>query len=168
MARTILSTPNALSIASLVLLAACASHGSPPVGEPSDNRAALEAELGAELSLVSGGSELRVEVSPELATVRHIEGRTSGASLYGATASAKALSFLAAHPKLLGLASVHQSLRVEHEQSSESGTHVRLQEVVSGVPVRGAEVMAHFDRAGDLVSMDARIVPGRLTGTVDF
>ncbi len=156
MARTILSTPNALSIASLVLLAACASRVE---SETSDTRAALEAEHAAELSAGSGHA-FRVEVSPELATVRHIEGRTSGASLNGATASAKALSFLSAHPKLLGLADVRQSLRVQHEQSSESGTHVRLQEVVSGVPVRGAEVIAHFDRAGDLVSMDARIVPG--------
>ena len=39
-------------------------------------------------------------------------------------------------------------------------THVRLQQVVHGVPVAGAELAAHFDEKGRLTSIDANYIAG--------
>lgn len=143
-----------LGVLPVLALAACASHG-----DNDSDTAALEASHAESLATATGGT-FRVEMSRELANVRHVEGRMAHASLEGDTARAKALSLFQAQPKLLGLASPSQELRVEREETSESGTHVRFQETVSGVPVRGAEVTVHFGRDGELFSMDARIVPG--------
>ena len=41
-----------------------------------------------------------------------------------------------------------------------SMTHVRLQQVVHGVPVAGAELAAHFDEKGRLTSIDANTIAG--------
>lgn len=149
-----------VSLASLLLLGACASHAADD-GAAVDQqaRSAVEGQH-AEALRQETGSVFRVEVSPELANVRHLEGRVPASRMTGLTASAKAISFLEAHPKLLGLDDARTSLRVEREEATSSGAHVRFQVVVSGVPVRGSEVMAHFDDAGDLVSMDARVVAG--------
>ena len=151
MPRTILSKPSAVSLAALALVA-CASRG------PTEESASMEAALVADLA--SQGIEAKVEIAKDLATVRHLETRIVGSSLEGANAAEKGLSFLAKNPKLLGLVDPKSELRVARSEESESGTHVRFDETVSGVPVRGGELTMHFDRDGALTTMDARIVPG--------
>jgi len=151
-ARVSLSKPSFVSLAALALVA-CASHA-PPAEEVASTQASLVAELSVE------GVAAKVELSPELSNVRHLETRLAAASLEGASASQKAVSFFAAHPRVLGLADARSELRVAKSEESESGTHVRLEETVAGVPVRGGEVTVHFDRDGNLTTVDARIVPG--------
>lgn len=106
------------------------------------------------------GSVFKVEVSAELGNVRHLTGRVARAQLVGDTAPSQALAFLAQHPTLLAIGEPAHTLAVVGDEASESGQHVRLRQVVSGVPVRGGEVLVHFDDQGALVAMDAHVVSG--------
>lgn len=149
-----------LPMLALAWLGACGAHepsdtslsATKSTAESVESKQALA--FGASLERAFG-TTVSVEVSRELGTVRHLEGRIDG--LVGGTALAKTHDFLTRAPELLGLRRPSSALVLVREETSESGTHVRLQQVVSGVPVRGGEVVAHFD--GDtLVALDARIV----------
>ncbi|HQY63539.1 MAG: peptidase M4 family protein [Myxococcales bacterium] len=131
--------------------------------------ASLEQEHAQALEGAHGGP-FKVEVSTELGNVRHLEGRVPRAALSGGTPGRQAVSFLAEHGELLAIgepSDVPRALRVVSEEVSASGAHVRLQQVEGGVPVRGGEVLAHFDDDGALVALDAHVVRGvRLASTV--
>lgn len=158
-----LVTRTVLPVLALAWLGACGAHepsdlSSSPTESAGTGTAsatqALESRHARSLERAFG-TTVSVEVSRELGTVRHLEGRIDG--LLGPTALAKTHDFLTRAPELLGLRRPSSALALVREETSESGTHVRLQQIVSGVPVRGSEVVAHFD--GDtLVALDARIV----------
>ncbi len=145
-----------LPVLALAWLGACGAHeASDTSSSPSESAAqALEAKHTSAIERAFG-TTVSIEVSRELGTVRHLDGRIEG--LVGGTAFEKTRDLLARTPDLFGLRRPASAFALVREETSESGTHVRLQQVVSGVPVRGGEVVAHFD--GDtLVALDARIV----------
>ena len=142
-----------LAVGACGAVAACsAGAGDAVAALEEQHAAALEAAVGA---------PFKVEVSAELGNVRHLEGRVPRAALAGGTtAGGQAIAFLAQHPGLLAIGEPSRALRVVSDEASASGRHVRLQQVVGGVPVRGGEVLVHFDDDGALVAMDAHVVSG--------
>ncbi len=157
----------ALTLASGAAVLACGAGAGEGESGSAGATAALEARLSTELADAIGGA-FQVEVSAELGNVRHLEGRVPVAQLVGVTATERAFGFLAQHPRLLELGDPARSLAVMSDQSSESGRHVRMQQVVGGVPVRGGELIVHFNHAGDLVAMDARVVAPALVARVEL
>jgi Zn-dependent metalloprotease len=68
--------------------------------------------------------------------------------------------FLAEHKALFRMRDPDAELRMTKSEVDELAmTHARFQETVRGVRVVGAELMAHYDAAGRLASIDAQYVP---------
>ena len=69
------------------------------------------------------------------------------------------LSLLAAHKRLFKMKAPATELAVRKSEVDSLGmTHTRFAQTVHGVPVHGAEVMAHFDAAGHVTSIDSSYV----------
>lgn len=100
-----------------------------------------------------------------LSTPAHLSTSRDGARLLdrdrGVTAAQATKKFLAQYKDLYKLRDPESELSLSRERSDELGmTHARFQQVAHGVPVLGAELMAHYDREGRLTSIDAQYVPG--------
>jgi bacillolysin len=69
------------------------------------------------------------------------------------------LSVLEEHKALFRMKSPHGELAIAKTEVDHLGmTHARFQQTVRGVPVAGAELMAHYDAVGRLTSIDANYV----------
>jgi thermolysin len=94
-------------------------------------------------------------------TPLHLSASRTGKALLvrGADPVSTTLSVLEEHKALFRMKSAVAELMVEKTEVDELGmTHARFQQMVRGVPVVGAEVMAHYDAAGRLASIDANYV----------
>ena len=77
----------------------------------------------------------------------------------GAHAAMVTLSVLAENKALFRMRDPALELGLPRTETDELGmTHARFQQMVRGVPVAGAELMAHYDAAGRLTSIDANYV----------
>lgn len=75
-------------------------------------------------------------------------------------ATAATIAFFARH-RGLGLDHPESSLAPRNVERDELGmTHVKLQQLAHGIPVRGAEIVAHYAADGSVASIDAKIVDG--------
>ncbi len=137
-----------LPLTVLLLLAAC-SGGGPGKATSTESESPSQAPV-----------EWTIHRNEALGTPSHVVGRWPRALRPGFTPVSSVHGFLAEHRELFGIATPERELALVRSEVSESGTHVRLQQVVGGVPVQGAELAAHFDREGALTSIDARYVPG--------
>lgn len=69
------------------------------------------------------------------------------------------LSLLAEHKSLFRMKSPHSELAMTKNEIDRLGmTHARFQQTVRGVPVVGAELMAHYDAGGHLTSIDSNYI----------
>ena len=97
----------------------------------------------------------------ELRTPMHLSTARTGKPVLakGADAALVTLSVLAEHKALFKMRDPARELSVARSEVDEIGmTHARFQQMVHGVPVAGAELMAHYDRAGRLTSIDANYI----------
>ncbi|AKU98647.1 Zinc metalloproteinase precursor [Labilithrix luteola] len=130
-------------------------------------------------SLSSGGAmelqtrafaRLQCETSQDWSFIQHDRFRTpmhlsaprTGKPLLSSAVSAEKTTraFLAEYKDLYRMRDPETELRLDKlEVDTLAMTHVRFQQTVRGVPVVGAELFAHYDRAGHLTSIDATYVP---------
>ncbi len=96
-------------------------------------------------------------------TPMHIEGPRSGKGLLvsGKTAAQTTVDFVDRYRDLFKMTDAAAELSLSKSEVDELAmTHVRFQQVVHGVPVVGAELMAHYDAQGRLTSIDANYISG--------
>jgi thermolysin len=94
-------------------------------------------------------------------TPLHLSASRTGKALLvrGADPVSTTLSVLEEHKALFRMTSAAAELMIEKTEVDELGmTHARFQQMVRGVPVVGAEIMAHYDAFGRLTSIDANYV----------
>jgi bacillolysin len=139
MKRTLIAL---LALSSLLVTAA-------PAAAASERAAALKREL---------GSGARVATSRETGVVRFV-GTAAGRPLArpaGVSASAPARdvarAFLAQHGTAFGIADGSRDLRVISSYAGSGHSTVRLQQLHSGIPVVGGELVVNLDRAGRVLS----------------
>ncbi|MBX3197167.1 MAG: peptidase M4 family protein [Labilithrix sp.] len=97
----------------------------------------------------------------ELKTPMHLSTARTGKPVLakGADAVKVTLSVLAENKALFRMRDPALELGATRTETDELGmTHARFQQMVRGVPVAGAELMAHYDAAGRLTSIDANYV----------
>ncbi|MBX3224255.1 MAG: peptidase M4 family protein [Labilithrix sp.] len=149
---------------SIVAAAGCSTSsdsqdGSKPSPIPTDvTQAQLHAFAELEASTQQAWTWKQHE---ELATPMHLSTARTGKPVLakGGDAVKATLSVLAEHKALFKMRDPGLELAVARSEVDELGmTHARFQQVVHGVPVAGAELMAHYDQAGRLTSIDANYV----------
>ena len=96
-------------------------------------------------------------------TPMHLSSTRSGKPLLvnGVTAEKATVAFLGQYKALFKMRDAETELSLaKSEVDHLAMTHVRFQQVHHGVPVVGAELAAHYDGAGHLISIDANYVSG--------
>jgi thermolysin len=79
----------------------------------------------------------------------------------GVTAENATVAFVGQYKELFKLRDAQTELSVAKSEVDELAmTHVRFQQVHRGIPVVGAELAAHYDHAGRIVSIDANYISG--------
>lgn len=82
-----------------------------------------------------------------------------GEKQVGSTA-AHALDYLKKNEKQVGLAQPDKNLKVKNIQKDSLGMkHIRFNQTVKGIPVEGAEVVVHYNKQDELVSVNGSHVP---------
>jgi bacillolysin len=98
----------------------------------------------------------------ELKTPMHLSASRNGEPvlLAGADPAKVTIDVLTTNKALFRMHEPARELATEKVEVDELGmSHARFQQMVHGVPVAGAELMAHYDRVGHLTSIDANYVP---------
>jgi len=119
----------------------------------------------------AGCSSTEAETEPSLSVIRdestgtaaHVSTDRAGAPILGPSSDVAKVTkqFLAEHKDLFGMHDPHAELTVKRARSDAFGMkHVRLQQVVRGVPVSGGEITAHYDQDGRLTSIDSNYETG--------
>lgn len=89
-----------------------------------------------------------------------------GEKQVGSTA-AHALDYLKKNEKQVGVAQPDKNLKVKNIQKDSLGMkHIRFNQTVKGIPVEGAEVVVHYNKQDELVSVNGSHVP-EATGEID-
>ncbi len=148
----------------VVLAAACgaeeAAPGRPPIVETDG---ATPAQLAAFAQLEASTNQSWTWVQHrELKTPMHLSAPRTGAPVLRDRKSAVqvTIDLLDRNRALFRMHDPAAELRSTRAEIDDLGmTHARFQQVVHGVPVAGAELMAHYDGAGRLTSLDASYVP---------
>lgn len=82
-----------------------------------------------------------------------------GEKQVGSTA-AHALDYLKKNEKQIGVANPDKNLKVKNIQKDSLGMkHIRFNQTVKGIPVEGAEVVVHYNKQDELVSVNGSHVP---------
>lgn len=82
-----------------------------------------------------------------------------GEKQVGSTA-AHALDYLKKNEKQVGVAQPDKNLKVKNIQKDSLGMkHIRFNQTVKGIPVEGAEVVVHYNKQDELVSVNGSHVP---------
>ncbi|MBZ5200137.1 peptidase M4 family protein [Planomicrobium chinense] len=82
-----------------------------------------------------------------------------GEKQVGSTA-AHALDYLKKNEKHVGVAQPDKNLKVKNIQKDSLGMkHIRFNQTVKGIPVEGAEVVVHYNKQDELVSVNGSHVP---------
>ena len=84
----------------------------------------------------------------------------------GAT-EAGARSFLAEHAGLFKMRAETQDLNLERNYESPIGQHVIFNQYYRGVPVYGAQIAVHFNRSGEIITVNNSYQPDILLKSVD-
>jgi thermolysin len=132
----------------------------PAVGDPGVSPAQVRAFQNLQIDTGSTWTWLQHETHH---TPMHIEGPRSGKALLvaGKTAAQTTVDFVDRYRDLFKMTDAAAELSLSKSEVDElSMTHVRFQQVVHGIPVVGAELMAHYDAQGRLTSIDANYIPG--------
>ncbi|MBM7693637.1 Zn-dependent metalloprotease [Peribacillus deserti] len=80
------------------------------------------------------------------------------AEKFSSSTAANALNYLKKKQEKTGLSDPEKKLKVKNVQKDELGmTHVRFNQSVNGVNVEGSEVVVHFDKNNEVVSVNGRI-----------
>ncbi|HVH44403.1 MAG TPA: hypothetical protein VM925_18750, partial [Labilithrix sp.] len=89
----------------------------------------------------------------------HVIGRSTPLLRDGITPLAATIAFLRRFEEVFGVVDPSARFRPTRELRDDLGmTHLRLQQVERGVPVDGAELMAHYDANGALRTIDSTYV----------
>lgn len=99
----------------------------------------------------------------ELKTPLHLSTKRIGPRvlLKGEDAHVRSLAVLEENKALFKMRNPSVELSAKATAKDDLGmAHARFQQMTHGIPVAGAEVMAHFDRDGHLASIDANYVAG--------
>jgi bacillolysin len=139
------------------LLAACSGPHSNP------GSAAIEITESQRLELrtleARTGSAWLLLADEHTKRATHLEGKLERV-LENTTPLNATLTFLSERTALFGMHAPAHEFRLTRERTDElQMTHVRLQQMVRGVRVLGAELMAHYDRTGALRVVDSTYVP---------
>ena len=146
-----------------LLVGGCGSNATPAptpaAAGPADVTEAQSSALGRLAR--EGGAAWTWSLHAHNGTLTHLGGRSAPILTRGVSGHAATLSFLGRYRELFKMADPARELvLVREEKDAHANTHVRLQQVASGVPVRGGEMIAHYDRDGALTSIDAHYAPG--------
>ncbi len=146
-----------------LLLTACGTAANAPSEEstprPSVSGVSGTARVGVDRLVSRTGKTWSVSVHELFGTASHLEGSAPGALVSGDGAKST-LAFLTEYRDIFSMRAPAEELRVTRERTDDLGTrHVRMQQIVNGLRVVDAELMAHFDKSGALVTLDARYVP---------
>jgi Zn-dependent metalloprotease len=147
----------------LALAAVTAACSSAPETSSSSTAGASQEQLSSYEALQQTTNQRWTWIQHEtFATPAHLSSKRDGAILLtkGVTAERATKKFLAEYKGLYRLRDPESELSLSRERKDALGmTHARFQQVTHGVPVQGAELMAHYDRDGRLASIDAQYVP---------
>jgi hypothetical protein len=136
-----------------------AKRQSAPRAAQAEGRPAAEV-LGAWAVLQARSSEpVAVTWDPRSGTPQSLFGRLSEAAP-GESDTAAARRFLAENSELFRLSPVLSELALSSSFESPMGSHVTFRQLHQGIPVAGAEVKVHFNRAGEIVAVNNTSVPG--------
>lgn len=76
---------------------------------------------------------------------------------FSSSSSANAIAYLKKNQEKTGIQNPDQHLKVKNVQKDELGmTHVRFTQAVNGIPVDGSEVIVHFNKKDEIVSVNGR------------
>ncbi|HVH41571.1 MAG TPA: M4 family metallopeptidase [Labilithrix sp.] len=91
----------------------------------------------------------------------HVTGRSAPVLRDGVTPYAATMAFVTHFGDAFDIDEPAAHFVTEREERDELGmTHLRLRQVERGVPVLGAQMLAHFDREGSLRTLDSTSIPG--------
>lgn len=147
---------------SLLLVAGCGASSV----ESQESPAA--ADEGASPTQAAAFARLQAETKQTWSMRAHAVHRTP-ATLSGRTevllqdrtrAFETTVGFLERHKDLFGMKNARAELKLTRDRADQLGMHhVRMQQMVKGVPVWLGEVLAHYDQAGRMVEISAIFVP---------
>jgi bacillolysin len=76
---------------------------------------------------------------------------------FSSSSSSNALNYLKKNEDKTGIKNPDKNLKVKSVQKDELGmTHVRFNQAINGIPVEGSEVIVHFNKNHELVSVNGR------------
>ncbi len=102
----------------------------------------------------------RIVLDPATSSARLIQLKAGSLPLRSDSTTARAMEFLDRFGKSFGLDDPARDLEVVGSRTDSLGlSHVEFRQVHLGVPVFGAELRLHFDRDGELVTVNGTIVP---------
>ncbi|HOC43666.1 MAG TPA: M4 family metallopeptidase [Thermoanaerobaculales bacterium] len=108
-----------------------------------------------------GGGALRIELDRASGVPRLIRLAPGSLPLAGASTAERAHSFLARYGRAFGLDDAVRDLAPGRRFADRlGGEHQSFHQLHLGVPVFGAELRLHFSPAGELETVNGRVVPG--------
>jgi thermolysin len=132
----------------------------PAVGEPGVTASQVRAFDKLQLETGSGWTWMQ---HADYATPAHLSTSRTGKVLLapGKSPVQATVAFVDQYRELFKMKDAAAELSLTRSEVDHlSMTHVRLQQVVHGVPVAGAELAAHYDDKGRLTSIDANYIAG--------
>lgn len=80
------------------------------------------------------------------------------AEKYSSSTASNALNYLKNRQEIIGISNPKKNLKVKDVQKDELGmTHVRFNQAVNGVNVEGSDIIVHFNKNDEVVSVNGRI-----------
>ncbi len=114
-----------------------------------------------ELLAQEGTAAWKYEAHEHFTSLSHLEGRSAPFMARGMSGKDATLAFLGKYRALYKMVDPMTELTLLRDERDELlNTHVRMQQVVEGIQVRGGELIAHFDKEGALTSLDANFATG--------
>ena len=102
----------------------------------------------------------QVVMDPATSSPRLVRISPGSLQLEGVDLKNRAMSFFERFDEAFGLEDPARDLELVKSAEDELGmTHISFAQVYEGVPVYGARVVAHFDRDGELVTVNGALVP---------
>ncbi|MCM3719498.1 M4 family metallopeptidase [Fictibacillus phosphorivorans] len=79
------------------------------------------------------------------------------AEKFSSSNSSNALNYLKKNQDKTGIVNPDKQLKVKNVQKDELGmTHVRFSQAINGIPIEGTEVIAHFNKNNEVVTVNGR------------
>ena len=104
--------------------------------------------------------DARVITDPATGAPRLVRIPPGSLQLEGADPKSKAMDFFVTFGEAFGIEDPTGDLELVKNTEDQLGmTHLSFAQIYEGVPVFGARVVAHFDRRGELVTVNGAVVP---------